>query len=1005
MKQFKLINNLAGWGVLLISFIVYMLTLEPSVSFWDCGEFIASSYKLQVGHPPGAPLFMIIVRVVSLFASSPAKVAYVVNSYSALASAATIMFLFWTIVMLAEKFFKNDFSPKNQYLIIAAGVIGSLTFAFTDSFWFSAVEAEVYASSSLFTAIVFWAILKWERVADEKFANRWIILIAYLVGLSIGVHLLNLLAIPAIALIWYFKRYKPTAKGIIFTLLISGATIAFIMWGIVQGTPSIAQKFEVLFVNSFGLPYNSGMIAFIILVLAGSIGLIIYSVRTQKVILNMVIVSFTLILMGFSTYAIVMIRSKADPPMDENNPENAYTLMKYLNRSQYGTTPILTGYYYNAPAISMNRGNPEYFPKDGKYVKTEGDPDYVFDSRFKTFFPRMYSSQGNHISGYKMWGEIKGKPITINGTKEYIPTFSENLRFFFSYQLNHMYFRYFMWNFSGRQNDNQGYGDPFNGNWLTGIGFLDKARLGHNGKQPTSMANPETMNRYYMLPFLLGMLGLFFHYRKSKKDFWVVMLLFFMTGIAIVLYLNQTPYQPRERDYAYTGSFYAFAIWIGLGVLGLYQLIVKYLKKYASIVAIVICAIIPVLVLAENYDNHDRSGRYTARDFGKNYLNSCEKNAILFVYGDNDTFPVWYAQDVENTRPDVRICNVTLLNGDWYIDQMKRKVYDSAPLPINMDHEKYENNIRSSLLVRDDIKKPIELSTLMRIMLSEDPRSKLQTQGGTSYNYLPSKTIKITVDKQKVLATKTVPADKTSKIADSIFIDISARYISKSDLAILNILANNNWERPIYLDLSVVNTTNLKLDDYLQNEGFAYRFVPIKNPGNEPAINTDILYNRLMNQFVWGNIGDKRIFVDENLKRTTDVVQIKNLFYALADRLVFEEKNEKAKQVIEKLYTIMPIGMYDASIYDIYIASVWYKLKDNLKGDQLMRTVAGESLDKIHFYQSLGTEYLQDYQREVNREISLLREVTRVADFSGRAELKKEINDELTIVKSKVNPK
>jgi hypothetical protein len=1002
MKNFKLINNLAGWGVMLISFIVYMLTLEPSVSFWDCGEFLASSYKLQVGHPPGAPLFMIIGRVVSIFASGPSKVAFMVNSFSALASAATIMFLFWTIVMLAEKFFDKN-SLKNQYLIIAAGVIGSLTFAFTDSFWFSAVEAEVYASSSLFTAIVFWAILKWERVAGEKFANRWIILIAYLVGLSIGVHLLNLLAIPAIALIWYFKKYKPTAKGIIFTMLISGAAIAFIMWGIIQGTPDIAQKFEVLFVNSFGLPYNSGLITFIILVLAASIGLIIYSERTQKVLLNTIMISFTLILLGFSTYAIVMIRSKADPPMDENNPENAYTLMKYLNRSQYGTTPILTGYYYNASAISMKNGDPEYFPKDGKYVKTEGDPDYVFDSRFKTFFPRMFSSQDNHISGYKMWGEIKGKPVTINGEKEYIPTFSENLRFFFNYQLNHMYFRYFMWNFSGRQNDKQGYGDPFNGNWLTGIGFIDKARLGHNGKQPLSMANPETMNRYYMLPFLLGMIGLFFHFRKSKKDFWVVMCLFFMTGIAIVLYLNQTPYQPRERDYAYAGSYYAFAIWIGLGVLGLFQLIEKYLKKYASIVAIVICSIIPILVLAENYDDHDRSGRYTARDFGKNYLNSCEKNAILFVYGDNDTFPVWYAQDVENTRPDVRICNVTLLNGDWYIDQMKRKVYDSAPLPINMDHEKYENNIRNSLFVRDDIKKPVELSTLMRIMLSEDPRTKVQTQGGTSYNYLPTKSIKITVDKQKVLATKTVPVDQASKIADSIIIDISARYLSKSDLAILNILANNNWERPIYLDLSVVNTSTLKLDDYLQNEGFAYRFVPIKNNGS--SVNTDILYNRLMNQFAWGNIGDKRIFVDENLKRTTDVVQIKNLFYTLSDRLVNEGKNDKAKQVIEKLYTIMPIGMYDASIYDIYIASVWYKLKDNLKGDQLMRTVTGESLDKIHFYQSLGSEYIQSYQREVNREISLLKEVTRVADFSGRAELKKEVSDEVALVKSKANPK
>jgi hypothetical protein len=1001
MKKFKFINNLAGWGVMLISFIVYMLTLEPSVSFWDCGEFIASSYKLQVGHPPGAPLFAIIVRVVSLFASSPTKVAFMVNTYSALASGATIMLLYWTIVMLAEKLFNKDSLQKNQFLIIAAGVIGSLAFAFTDSFWFSAVEAEVYASSSLFTALVFWAILKWERVADEKYSNSWIILIAYLIGLSIGVHLLNLLAIPAIALIWYFKKYKPTPKGIISTLVLSGAAIAFIMWGIIQGIPDIAQKFEVLFVNSFGLPYNSGMIFFIILILAGAIGLIVYSVHKQKVILNMLMISFVLILMGFSTYAIVMIRSKADPPMDENNPESAYTLMKYLNRSQYGSTPILTGQYYNAPAVGMKNGSPEYFPKDGKYVKTGGEPEYEFDSRFKTIFPRMWSSQESHVSGYKYWGDIKGRAVTINGEREYVPTFAENLRFFFSYQLNFMYFRYFMWNFSGRQNDNQGSGEVYNGNWLTGIGFIDTIRLGHNGKQPPSMANPKTMNRYYMLPFLLGMIGLFFHYRKSKKDFWVVMLLFFMTGIAIVLYLNQTPYQPRERDYAYAGSFYAFAIWIGLGVLGLYQIIENHLKKHATILTIVICTFIPVLLLAENYDDHDRSGRYTARDFGKNYLNSCEKNAILFVYGDNDTFPLWYVQDVENVRPDIRICNVTLLNGDWYIDQMKRKVYSSDPLPVKMDHEKYENDVRNSIFVRDDIKKPVELSTLMKIMLSEDPRTKLQSQGGDSYNYIPTKKIKITVDKQKVLATKTVSPDNASKIEDSIIFDVSARYLSKSDLAILDMIANNNWERPIYLDLSVVGTTSIKLDNYLQHEGFAYRFVPIKNEGPEPAVNSDILYNRLMNQFVWGNINDKNIFIDENLKRTVDIVQIKNSFFALADRLATEGKNDKAKQVIEKLYTILPIGRYNVSVYDIYIASVLYRISETSKGDQLMRDVANERFDNINFYLSLGQEYAQSYQQELNREISIIKEVTRIADFSKRTDLIKEINDKLLLVTRK----
>jgi len=996
MKSFKLINNLAGWGVLLISFIIYMLTLEPSVSFWDCGEFIASSYKLQIGHPPGSPLFMIITHVVSLFASSQAKVAFMINTFSAFASGATIMFLYWTIVMFSEKILENNSTKKNQILILAAGVIGSLTFAFTDSFWFSAVEAEVYAFSSFITAVVFWAILKWERVVDEKYSNRWIILIAYLVGLSIGVHLLNLLAIPAVVLIWYFKKYKTTAKGIVYTILGSGAIIAFIMWGIIQGIPTIAQKFEILFVNSFGLPYNSGLIFIIILILALAVGLFVYSQRNKKVILNMFIVSFLLIIMGFSSYTVVLIRSKANPPMNENNPENTYTLMKYLNRSQFGKTPFFFGYYFNSNALVLKKREYEYFPKNGKYVKLEDQPEYV--SKFKTIFPRMYSSHENHINGYKMWGKIKGKPYTINGKTEYIPTFAENLRFFFSYQLNYMYFRYFFWNFSGRQNDNLGKGDIYNGNWITGIGFLDKARLGHNGKQPASMANPKTMNRYYMLPFLLGLIGLFFHFRKSKKDFWVVMLLFFMTGIAIVIYLNQTPYQIRERDYAYDGSFYAFAIWIGLGVLGLYKLIDKYIKKNAIIVAIVIGTIIPVLVLAENYDDHDRSGRYFAKDFGKNYLNSCDKNAILFVYGDNDTFPLWYVQDVENVRPDVRICNANLLNSDWYIDQMKCKIYNSDPLPISMGHDKYEHDVRNNIVVSDNLKTPIELSKLMGFMLSDDLHSKLKNQEGTLFNFTPTKTIKITVDKQKVLSTKTVSPNKASLIEDSIIFDISSHYLTKSDLAFLDILANNNWDRPIYLDPNMVGTSNLNLDKYLQLEGFAYRLVPIKNQGIEPGVNTDLLYNRLMNQFSWGNIGDKRVFVDENVKKITEIIQIKNTFYLLAERLVSEGKNEKAKQAIEKLYSILPIGMFSTSYYDIYIATVWYKLSDFSNGDKLMRTVASECFEKIDYYRSFGSDYLQNSQREVNSEISILKELTRMSGFSSRTELINEINGKLSLI-------
>jgi len=997
MRNYKLINTIAAWGVFAFSFIVYMLTLEPSVSFWDCGEFIASSYKLQVGHPPGAPFFMLVTRFFSIFAGDVTRVAFMMNCFSALASAATILFLYWTIVLLAEKI-QSKSSCTGNILVIASGVIGALTFAFTDSFWFSAVEAEVYAFSSLFTAVVFWAILRWEQVADQKHADRWIILIAYLVGLSIGVHLLNLLAIPAIAFIWYFKKYKPTTKGIIYTLGISAIIIAFIMWGIVQGTPTIAQKFEILFVNSFGLPYNSGLIAFIILLCGASVWLIMYSHKKKKALLNLATISFMVILLGFASYAVTMIRSNANPPMDENNPENAYTLMKYLNRSQYGDTPLLSGYYYNAPATGIEQGSPIYYPKNGKYIKLEGSPKYTFDSRFKTIFPRMYSQQDSHVGGYKSWGNIKGTPVNINGETDRIPTFGENLTYFISYQLNFMYFRYFMWNFSGRQNDNQGNGDVFDGNWLTGIGFIDNIRLGHNGSQPTSMANPETTNRYFMLPFLLGLIGLFYQYKKHRKDFWVVALLFFMTGIAIVLYLNQTPYQPRERDYAYTGSFYAYAIWIGLGVLGLFSFAEKYLKKNTLIPVLVLCGLIPALVLAQNYDDHDRSGRYVARDLGKNYLNACEKNAILFVYGDNDTFPLWYVQDVENERPDVRICNVTLLNGDWYIDQMKRKVYESDPLPIKMSLDKYENDNRNTIVVRDDIKYPVELSTMMKMALSDDPKYKLRTQGGSQYNYFPSKSAKITIDKQKVLSTKTVPANMANQIADSIVIEFSSNYLSKSDLAILDLLANNNWDRPIYLDLSVKHTSNIKLDKYLQHEGFAFRLVPIENPTGRSIINTDILYDRLMNKCVWGNLGNKGILLDENLRRTTEVVQIKNNFYELAGQLASEKKDEKAASVLDHLYTILPTDMYGASYYDIYIASVYYRISKNDKGDKLMRTVADGSFDKINFYLSMDRSYANNYQSDLNREVSLLKEAARIASQMNRTEIASEINQKLQAV-------
>lgn len=989
---FRKANTLLGWLVFVISGVVYLLTLEPSVSFWDCGEFIAASYKLQIGHPPGAPFFLITQRIMSLLAPSADLAARFMNAFSALASGATIMFLFWTITILAQKIVPDNQSNRislSEIIILASGLIGSLTFAFTDTFWFSAVETEVYAYSSLFTAVVFWAILKWEAVAGQPRADRWIILIAYLMGLSLGVHLLNLLAIPAIALVWYYKTHKPTLKGILVTLLISFVLIAFIMWGIIQGTARFAIYIEVFFVNVLHLPYNSGLLFFIVLVLSLCTALTIYAHKTGKAMLQLAMVSLALLYIGFGSYAIISIRSGANPPMDQNNPDDAVSLMNYLNRQQYGETPIIFGYYYNAPAVGYEKGKPTYYAKGGKYIKTEGEKRYRFDDRFKTFFPRMYSSQDAHESAYKSWGKIKGHQVSINGRNETIPTFSENLRFFFTYQLDHMYTRYFMWNFSGRQNDIQGYGDPLNGNWLTGIGFIDKARLGHNGKQPASMANPKTTNRYFMLPFLLGLAGLIFQYSKRNRDFLAVLLLFFMTGIAIVIFLNQTPYQPRERDYAYAGSFYAYAIWIGLGVTALSHWLERiFAPKQALIVTIVISLMIPVLVFSQNYDDHDRSGRYIARETGKNYLRSCEKDAILFTYGDNDTFPLWYAQDVEGFRPDIHICNVTLLSAAWYIDQMKQKVYQSDPLPIKMPNDKYEQNNRNIVLIQEAIDRPVELSQMLSLALSDDSRAKVSTQDGEQYSFLPSRKVKITVDKARVLASGTVSQKDADLIEDSIIFELKGRYISKNELAILDVLANNNWERPVYFDLSVVQTSNIKLERYLQNEGFAFRFVPILNPTqNMGRIDSDLLYRRLMDEMAWGGTDNPEVLIDEGIQRTIEIVQVKPSFIRLADQLFKEGDTTRSVAVLDRMYSILPFGRFNTSSNDIYSASLYYRLDQPEKGDQVLSHVADECFEKIGFFLSMSPGYASTIKGETEKQGSTLKMVIEVARQAERNEL------------------
>jgi hypothetical protein len=726
MKTFNKLNLITGWILFAAATLVYLLTMEPTTSFWDCGEFISTALKQEVGHPPGAPFFMVIGRLFTLLAGGDVtKIAVAMNSMSALASGFTILFLFWTITHLAKKMVisDDDYSLSKIISVLGAGTVGALAYTFSDTFWFSAVEAEVYATSSLFTAFVFWAILKWENVANEPHANRWLILIAFLMGLSIGVHLLNLLAIPAIIFVYYFKKYTPTIIGIIASLLLSVVILGAMMYIIIPGLVSIGTQFELMFVNGFSLPYHSGLI-FYFAALFVVLGFLIYlSHKKNRVIWNTILVAFTMIAIGYSSYAVIVIRSVANTPLNESAPDTAFDLLRYLNREQYGQTPLFYGTYFNSPPVKVIDGKPMYYKEGGKYVKVK-QKDYEYDPDFKGLFPRMWSERPEHIEQYLYWAKMneanlyqvqadeKGNPVRgRNGQASFdrnsplkMPTFGQNMRFFFRYQVGFMYLRYFMWNFAGRQNDMQGNGELTKGNWISGINFIDAARLGPQDNVPESMKKNKGNNRYFLLPLLLGIAGLVFQYQKQNKDFWVVTLLFALTGFAILVYLNQYPVQPRERDYAYAGSFYAFTIWIGLGVLWLIQLISKNYKSIAAAagVSLLAAVLVPGIMAAENWDDHDRSGRYTARDFAYNYLNSCEKNAVLFTNGDNDTFPLWYIQEVEGVRTDVRVINLSYYTADWYISQMQKQVYDSKPVKLGLTEKQYRQGTRDYALFVDD---------------------------------------------------------------------------------------------------------------------------------------------------------------------------------------------------------------------------------------------------------------------------------------------------------------
>ena len=1002
MKQYKLVNNVLGWLTFFVAAFVYCSTIEPTASFWDCPEFITTGYKLEVGHPPGAPFFMLTANLFSQFASDPSQVARMVNTMSALLSATTILFLFWSITHLARKLILKDWSELTLGKLIAieaSGLVGALIYTFSDTFWFSAVEGEVYAYSSAFTAIVFWLILKWEDHADEPHSDRWLVLIAYMTGLSIGVHLLNLLCLPAIVLVYCYRRFPNIElKGSLIALVGSFILVAAVLYGVVPGIITVAGWFELLFVNTLGCPFNTGEIIYIVLLVAiviwaiyesyvdksfkrqnvsfvlavGMLGIPFRGMTWSAAILGLVILAaiyfglnyrkkigkdlvpvvtsrfkntallcMLMLMIGYSSYAVIVIRSAANPPMDQNSPEDVFTLGSYLSRDQYGDSPLLYGQAYTSQVAYDVDGNmcvPKHkegaaiWQRKEKASKDEKDSYFVVSHKDKIIyaqnmlFPRMHSSA--HAGAYENWmGGVEGTQVPYDRCGEPVmvkmPTQMENIRFFLSYQCNFMYWRYFMWNFAGRQNDIQGNGEPEHGNWITGISFIDDWMLGDQSKMPAELKANKGHNVFYCLPLLLGLIGLFWQAWRGQRgirQFWVVFFLFFMTGLAIVLYLNQTPQQPRERDYAYAGSFYAYAIWCGLGVLAIYDMLKKKIKGNDVAVAGVVgvaCLLVPIQMASQTWDDHDRSGRYTCRDFGQNYLMTLQDkgNPIIFTNGDNDTFPLWYNQETEGVRTDARVCNLSYLQTDWYIDQMKRPAYDSPSVPITWPRIDFCSGTNDYIEVKPGMKQQLlefyrDYPQEARAAFGDDPfelknilkywvRSK-----DSDTHIIPTDTLYITIDKEAVRRSGMMMASDT--IPDRMVISLAGkRAIYKNDLMMLEMLAQCNWERPLYVATTVGSDNYMNLGDNFVQEGLAYRITPFntKAPGAK-NFDTEKTYYNVMSRFKWGGLDKPGLYIDETVMRMC--YTHRHLFATLAMQLIAEGQNAKAEKVLRKSEKVLP---------------------------------------------------------------------------------------------------
>jgi len=1086
MKRYNLINNVLGWLCFAVAATTYLMTIEPSASFWDCGEFITSAYKLEVGHPPGAPFFMLTGKFFTLFASDPSQVAMMVNAMSAILSALTILFLFWTVTHLARKLIYTDKTQEmttGQFIaIMGCGLIGALTYTFTDTFWFSAVEGEVYAYSSMFTALVFWLILKWENAADKPRSDKWLILIAYTMGLSIGVHLLNLLCIPAIVLVYYFKKTdKATLKGTLLSLLFSFALVIILMYGIIPGFTKVGGWFELFFVNTIGLSYNSGLFIYLILLVASVIWCIYETINAKGSqaraklsfllsitlagitfisstpvlwvllflgaafalfykkgiksirLLNTSIMCLLVILIGYSSFALIPIRSAANTPMDQNSPEDVFSLTEYLNREQYGDTPLFYGKTF-ASDVERDRKTREPIEvsvkeKYDKIVKrSEDEKDrYFVASKTPTYkytkamlFPRMYSAESRHLDGYKMWGGVTDKQIADKRP----PSMLQNMQFFFNYQLNFMYWRYFMWNFSGRQNDIQSLGGINNGNWITGIKFIDELRgLGSQDNLPPDIADNKGHNVYYMLPLLLGILGLLYQVsRKAKgeQQFLIVFMLFFMTGLAIVMYLNQKPFEPRERDYAYAGSFYAFCIWIGLGVAGLWNLLKKYLPETpAAALVTLITLFIPIQMAAQNWDDHDRSGRTTMRDFGMNYLQSCEPDAILFTNGDNDTFPLWYVQEVEGFRTDVRVCNLSYLQTDWYVDQMRRQAYDSKPLPITWKKSQYigDQGLFAYIITKQQIESAVQ--NQIKQEAGNNWLEKVQAENINYAQIYDQNAFKESMplnDMMEIFKTRTsyaphnpfidngfiIPTNKLTLSIDSAQVDWKAlntkprqdmtinlggkSVVYRNDLMILEMLNNINkegWKRPIYYAVTVGSDMYLNMRNQFLLEGITYRILPgVVNP---TGVNTDVAFDNMVNKFKWGGIEKPNIYLDENTLRMCRSFRM--MFTQLIMALIEEGKTNKALEALEACMQRIPASTVPLTGESVILANAYYQLGQPEKGEAMLKAIEDRAQRTISWYNALKPEQMANCTREIAESFETLLRVASAYNTNGQSEL------------------